>query len=147
MMEEPILHPADGGDQIAPATPSSSVEDRHPSILPNSPDKHEVSASSEEDYSHYKRGDEIDGLTIHHILLQYSAAIVFTTHEGGIYFRGHVGARGDKALVEFYRLYSKSTARLKKAYAREINSLLGSALAESLNMDEAADICTAIQGG
>ncbi|HEX7829846.1 MAG TPA: hypothetical protein VF787_09320 [Thermoanaerobaculia bacterium] len=92
------------------------------------------------DYSKYSKGDIVNGITIHHILLQYRDAIVFTSPTERIYFWHRLGERGDEAVVEFYRLTSKCTARLKEAYRRQVNNLLGAALAEALSMPAGADL-------
>jgi hypothetical protein len=92
------------------------------------------------DYSAYKIGELLDGIKIEKIYLQYSDAIVFTSPSGGIHFRHSIGSRFDVALVEFYRLASKSTAKLNGAYDRQVNSLLGSAMAEALSLPDGADL-------
>src|SRR5262249_15258706 len=72
--------------------------------------------------------------------LQYKQAIVFTDKKGGIYFHEDLDGGADTALAEFYRLTSKSTAQLGKAFGRQVNSLLGAALSEALNLPETADL-------
>jgi hypothetical protein len=122
-------------------TVSGADTDPHPSPRAGADDREKDKAKDDPtDYSTLNVGDKLDGIVIHFILLQYPEAIVFTSATGHIYFRHNLGARVDVALVEFYRLTSKSTARLKQAYARQVNGLLGAALAEALSLPDGADL-------
>lgn len=130
------IPPGEAGTGGVGQQPAPEQELEQPEVpVTTQPDAEQV-----ENYSNYKVGDLLDGIKIHHILLQYADAIVFTTSKGSIHFRQNIGPRADAVLVEFYRLTARSTARLKQAYARQINSLLGAALAEALSLPEAADL-------
>lgn len=147
MTEGPILHTMQEGDAAVPSsTPPNSSVTPPPDPAGGGDEVVEPAASGEvssadvEDFSQCKVGDVMDGVEIHHILLQYADAVVFTSPTGSIHFRQNVGERGDSMLVEFYRLTTKSSARLKQAYARQVNGLIGSALAEALSSPEKADL-------
>jgi hypothetical protein len=134
-MPDPTLSPSSANDVAVPAasTPTETAT-AQPAV---------TTAEDDVDYSKYGKGDLVHGIQIHHILLQYRDAIVFTSPTSRIYFWHRLGPRGDRALVEFYRLTSKCTARLKEAYRRQVNNLLGAALAEALSMPETSDLKTA----
>ena len=143
MPDNLLLHPTEANEAPIPVPPTEAAPQpaagatTGPPVEPNPQAKSpEVKAPDEEkpvDYGRYKIGGKLDGVIIHHIFLQYFDAIVFTSKDGSIYFRVNTAANADAALKEFYRLDSKSRARLKRAYTREVNALLGAALAEALS--------------
>lgn len=94
-----------------------------------------IAPDDERDFGTIAVGEKLDGVEIDAILLQYADAIVYTDADGGIHFRVKNTVAADPALAEFYRLTSKSSARLKRAYGSEVNALLGAALAEALSLD------------
>ncbi len=129
-----MLHPTAGQDTVVPATTDTTT----PAAV--------TTTTTGEDYSVYNVGDEFKGVKIARIVLQYSDAIVFTTATGGIYFYHQCGARGDAALTEFYRCSTKSAGKLKQAYGRQVNNLLGSAIAEALSVPDENDVKPAFNG-
>jgi len=141
MSDEPILHTNTGSDVAGavppPPPPTAATPPPRDGVEPHADTA--GAASPGTDYSQFSVGDSLDGLVIHQILLQYPEAIVFLTREGNICFRESLGPAFDVALVEFYRLTSKSNARLKRAFGRQVNSLLGAALAEALSVGEEGD--------
>lgn len=140
-MPDPTLSPSSANDVAVPAASTTTEVTATVTTTTTQPVKESVTIGDDDvDYSKYSKGDIVNGITIHHILLQYRDAIVFTSPTERIYFWHRLGERGDEAVVEFYRLTSKCTARLKEAYRRQVNNLLGAALAEALSMPAGADL-------